>query len=100
MIAQHKDLQRNILEFCRALRDRDLLVTPSEVIDALRTAEIIDLVDRTEIAIQEAGHELAKGRFITREADLEHLKPTRFKRARQQFKLRAFSRAVNSLECD
>jgi uncharacterized protein with von Willebrand factor type A (vWA) domain len=51
VIAQHRDLQRNILEFCRALRDRDLLVTPSEVIDALRTAEIIDLVDRTEMKL-------------------------------------------------
>ena len=51
MIAQHKDLQSNILEFCRVLRERDLLVTPSEVIDALRTAEIIDLVDRTEMKL-------------------------------------------------
>jgi uncharacterized protein with von Willebrand factor type A (vWA) domain len=33
------------------LRERDLLVTPSEVIDALRTAETIDLTDRTEMKL-------------------------------------------------
>lgn len=46
---RHADLQRNILEFCRVLRDRELLVTPSEVIDALRTAHAIDLTDRQEL---------------------------------------------------
>jgi uncharacterized protein with von Willebrand factor type A (vWA) domain len=51
VIAQHKDLERNILEFCRVLRDRDLLVTPAEVIDALRTAQAIDVVDRTEMKL-------------------------------------------------
>jgi uncharacterized protein len=49
--APHADLQRNIVLFCRVLRDRDLLVTPSEVIDALRTAEAIDLVDRLEMKL-------------------------------------------------
>jgi uncharacterized protein with von Willebrand factor type A (vWA) domain len=49
--ARHTDLERNIIEFCRVLRDRDLLVTPAEVIDALRTAEAIDLVDRTEMQL-------------------------------------------------
>jgi uncharacterized protein with von Willebrand factor type A (vWA) domain len=49
--ASHSDLQRNIVEFCRLLRERDLLVTPSEVIDALHTAEAIDLVDRIELKL-------------------------------------------------
>jgi uncharacterized protein with von Willebrand factor type A (vWA) domain len=49
--ASHADLQRNIVAFCRVLRERDLLVSPSEVIDALRTAEAIDLVDRTELKL-------------------------------------------------
>ncbi|HEV7663572.1 MAG TPA: VWA domain-containing protein [Chloroflexota bacterium] len=49
--AGHTDLQANIVEFCRLLRERDLLVTPAEVIDALRTAELIDLVDRTELKL-------------------------------------------------
>ncbi|MBV9354069.1 MAG: VWA domain-containing protein [Chloroflexi bacterium] len=46
--ARHTDLQRNIVEFCRLLRRRELLVTPSEVIDALRTADAVDLADRQE----------------------------------------------------
>jgi uncharacterized protein len=49
--APHADLQRNIVQFCRLLRERDLLVSPSEVIDALRTAETIDLVDRLELKL-------------------------------------------------
>src|SRR6202011_1757781 len=49
--APHSDLQRNIVQFCRVLRERELLVTPSEVIDALRTAESIDLVDRVEMKL-------------------------------------------------
>jgi uncharacterized protein with von Willebrand factor type A (vWA) domain len=49
--APHADLERNIVQFCRLLRERDLLVTPSEVIDALRTAEAIDLVDRLEMKL-------------------------------------------------
>jgi uncharacterized protein with von Willebrand factor type A (vWA) domain len=46
--ARHTDLQRNIIEFCRVLREREMLVTPSEVIDAIRTADIVDLADRYE----------------------------------------------------
>jgi uncharacterized protein with von Willebrand factor type A (vWA) domain len=46
--ARHSDLQRNIIDFCRLLRERDLLVTPSEVIDAIRTADAVDLSDRQE----------------------------------------------------
>jgi uncharacterized protein with von Willebrand factor type A (vWA) domain len=49
--ARHTDLQRNIVEFCRVLRERELLVTPAEIIDALRTAEAIDFVDRTEMKL-------------------------------------------------
>ena len=49
--ASHSDLQRNIVQFCRVLRDRELLITPSEVIDALRTAESIDLIDRLEMKL-------------------------------------------------
>src|ERR1043166_2909490 len=50
-VARHADLERNMVEFCRVLRDRDLLVTPAEVIDALRTADTIDLTDRTEMKL-------------------------------------------------
>lgn len=46
--ARHTDLQRNIIDFCRLLRDREMLVTPSEVIDAIRTADAVDLSDRSE----------------------------------------------------
>jgi len=46
--ARHTDLQRNIIDFCRVLREREMLVTPSEVIDAIRTADIVDLTDRQE----------------------------------------------------
>jgi uncharacterized protein with von Willebrand factor type A (vWA) domain len=49
--APHSDLERNIVQFCRVLRERDLLVTPSEVVDALRTADAIDLVDRVEMKL-------------------------------------------------
>jgi uncharacterized protein with von Willebrand factor type A (vWA) domain len=47
--AKHTDLQRNIIEYCRLLRERELLVTPSEVIDALRTADSVDIGDRNEL---------------------------------------------------
>jgi uncharacterized protein len=46
--ARHSDLQRNIIDFCRVLREREMLVTPSEVIDAMRTADAVDLSDRLE----------------------------------------------------
>src|ERR1044071_5617508 len=46
--ARHTDLQRNIIDFCRVLREREMLVTPSEVIDAIRTADAVDLSDRQE----------------------------------------------------
>jgi uncharacterized protein with von Willebrand factor type A (vWA) domain len=50
-VAPHADLQRNILAFCRLLRERDLLVSSSEVIDALKTARLIDLTDRDEFKL-------------------------------------------------
>ena len=46
--ARHADLQRNIIDFCRVLREREMLVTPSEVIDAIRTANAVDISDRQE----------------------------------------------------
>ena len=46
--ARHSDLQRNIIDFCRLLREREMLVTPSEVIDAIRTADAVDITDRQE----------------------------------------------------
>jgi uncharacterized protein with von Willebrand factor type A (vWA) domain len=46
--AKHTDLQRNIIDFCRLLRENEMLVTPSEVIDALRTADAVDIADRQE----------------------------------------------------
>src|SRR5213078_2675879 len=46
--ARHTDLQRNIIDFCRLLREREMLVTPSEVIDAIRTADAVDIADRQE----------------------------------------------------
>jgi uncharacterized protein with von Willebrand factor type A (vWA) domain len=49
--ARHTDLQRNIIDFCRLLRERELLVTPSEVIDALRTADAVDISDREEFKV-------------------------------------------------
>ena len=45
---RHADLQRNIIDFCRLLREREMLVTPSEVIDAIKTADAVDLSDRLE----------------------------------------------------
>src|SRR3981189_2655852 len=46
--ARHTDLQRNIIDFCRVLREREMLVTPSEVIDAIKAADIVDIADRQE----------------------------------------------------
>jgi uncharacterized protein len=50
-VGVHADLQRNILAFCRLLRERDLLVSSSEVIAALETAHLIDLSDRDEFKL-------------------------------------------------
>ncbi|HEY8461616.1 MAG TPA: VWA domain-containing protein [Blastocatellia bacterium] len=42
------DLLNDTVLFCRALRERGLLVTPSEAIDAVTTLKLIDLEDRRE----------------------------------------------------
>jgi uncharacterized protein with von Willebrand factor type A (vWA) domain len=42
------ELLTNAVLFCRALRERGLLVTPSEAIDAVTTLGLIDLDDREE----------------------------------------------------
>jgi len=42
------DLGADTVLFCRALRERGLLVTPSEAIDAVATLGLIDLDDRQE----------------------------------------------------
>lgn len=46
---QYRDLVRNMLQFGRLLRSYDLLVTPSEIFDALRALEAVDLNDRAEV---------------------------------------------------
>jgi uncharacterized protein len=40
-----------MVAFCRLLRERELAVTPAEVIDALETARSIDLADRAELKL-------------------------------------------------
>jgi uncharacterized protein with von Willebrand factor type A (vWA) domain len=50
-VGPHTDLQRNILAFCRLLRERDLLVSSSEVIAALESTHLIDLSDRDEFKL-------------------------------------------------
>jgi uncharacterized protein with von Willebrand factor type A (vWA) domain len=50
-VGAHTDLQRNILAFCRILRDRELLVSSSEVIAAEESAHLIDLSDRDEFKL-------------------------------------------------
>ena len=44
----HRDLTRNVLQFGRLLRSNELLVTPSELFDALRALSVIDMHDRAE----------------------------------------------------
>src|SRR5262245_56058461 len=43
-----EDLLNNTVLFCRELRERGLLATPSEAIDAVTTLSLIDLDDRRE----------------------------------------------------
>ncbi len=47
--ATPSSLLPNTLLFCRALRERGLVVTPSEAIDAAATLDCIDLDDRREV---------------------------------------------------
>lgn len=44
-----RDLLTTTVRFCRALRERGLLVTPAEAIDAVKTLSLVDLGDRQEV---------------------------------------------------
>ncbi|MBI3987990.1 MAG: VWA domain-containing protein [candidate division NC10 bacterium] len=44
-----RDLLTTTVRFCRALRERGLLVTPAEAIDAVKTLNLVDLGDRQEV---------------------------------------------------
>jgi uncharacterized protein with von Willebrand factor type A (vWA) domain len=43
------DLVSVTTRFCRALRERGMLVTPAETLDAVRSLEVVDLGDREEV---------------------------------------------------
>lgn len=47
--ARHADLQRHVIAFGRELRQRELLSTSSEIVDALRAMETVDLADRRDV---------------------------------------------------
>jgi uncharacterized protein len=47
--AKHADLQRHVISFGRELRTRELLSTSTEIVDALRVMEQIDLADRRDV---------------------------------------------------
>jgi len=47
--ARYSDLQRHVIGFGRELRRRELLATSSEIVDALRTIESVDLGDRHDV---------------------------------------------------
>ena len=47
--ARHADLQRHTIAFGRELRQRELLSTSSEIVDALRVMENVDLADRRDV---------------------------------------------------
>jgi len=47
--ARHADLQRHTIAFGRELRQRELLATSSEIVDALRVMENVDLSDRRDV---------------------------------------------------
>lgn len=46
---RQRDLVSLTTRFCRALRERGMLVTPSETLDAVRALEVVDLGDREEV---------------------------------------------------
>lgn len=52
---RHRDLTRNVTRFCRRLRARELLVTPTETIDALRAFDAVDITDRGEVYLSLRG---------------------------------------------
>src|SRR5436190_6464585 len=47
--SKHADLQRHVISFGRELRTRELLATSSEIVDALRVMEFVDLADRRDV---------------------------------------------------
>jgi uncharacterized protein len=47
--ARHSDLERHVMSFGRELRRRELLATSSEIVDALRTMERVDIGDRHDV---------------------------------------------------
>ncbi|MCC6174913.1 MAG: VWA domain-containing protein [Chloroflexi bacterium] len=47
--ARHKDLQRHVIAFGRELRSRELLSTSTEIVDALRVMNEVDLADRRDV---------------------------------------------------
>src|SRR5258707_842690 len=47
--AKHGDLQRHVISFGRELRTRELLSTSTEIVDALRVMEQIDIADRRDV---------------------------------------------------
>ena len=47
--AKHADLQRHVMAFGRELRSRELLSTSSEIVDALRSMEMVDVADRGDV---------------------------------------------------
>ncbi|MCC6179910.1 MAG: VWA domain-containing protein [Chloroflexi bacterium] len=47
--AKHADLKRHVISFGRELRQRELLSTSSEIVDALRAMEAVDLADRRDV---------------------------------------------------
>jgi uncharacterized protein len=47
--ARHADLQRHVIDFGRELRQRELLSTSTEIVDALRSMEVVDLSDRRDV---------------------------------------------------
>jgi uncharacterized protein with von Willebrand factor type A (vWA) domain len=47
--AKHSDLQRHVMSFGRELRTRELLATSTEIVDALRVMENVDISDRADV---------------------------------------------------
>lgn len=48
---KHRDLKRNLIQFCRLLRANDLLLGPGEVADTIRTVEAVDIGDREDVRL-------------------------------------------------
>ncbi len=48
---RHRDLKRNLIQFCRLLRANELLLGPGEVTDVIRTVEKVDIGDREDVRL-------------------------------------------------